>query len=58
MKKVITIFLIFFVIKSLAHRIYFDNYYAYEVTGISMMPNIKDGDDLFVFQKLLQKKQT
>ncbi len=57
MKNFISIFLIFFVIISLVHRIYFDNYYAYEVTGISMMPNIKDGDVFFVFRNYYKKNK-
>ena len=57
MKKLIIISLILFVITSAANRIYFDHFYAYEITGISMMPNVQDGEELFVYRNYYKKKE-
>ena len=57
MKKLIIISIIIFFITSSTKRIYFDDFYAYEVTGVSMMPNIKNGDELFVFRNYYKKNK-
>ena len=57
MKKLIIISLILFVITSAANRIYFDHFYAYEITGISMMPNVQDGEELFVYRNYYKKNE-
>ena len=57
MKKLIIISLILFVITSAANRIYFDHFYAYEITGISMMPNVQDGEELFVYRNYYKKNK-
>ena len=53
----IIISLILFVITSAANRIYFDHFYAYEITGISMMPNVQDGEELFVYRNYYKKNK-
>ena len=57
MKKLIIISLILFVITSAANRIFFDHFYAYEITGISMMPNVQDGEELFVYRNYYKKNE-